>query len=118
MRLPLCAILLVTLAACCRGEAVDALTQAEADADQVVAAYGLTWSGSTKPMPRATHAPELPADGATLVRVLKPPAHTADGFTQEVVIIAAPRSAWVHRTGGFAGVNQWFGPLELAPLKP
>jgi hypothetical protein len=114
MRLPLCAIFFLTLAACCRGEAVDAKVQAEADADHVIAAYGLTWSGSTKPLPRAAHAPELPANGAALVRVLKPPAHTADGFTQEIVIVEEPRSAWVHRTGGFAGVNQWFGPLELA----
>ena len=118
MRLLLSGFLVLALAGCCRGEALDAKAQAEADADQVVATYGLTWSGSTHPMPRAAHAPDLPPGGATLVRVIKPPEHTADGFTQAVVIIATPRSAWVHRTGGFAGVNQWFGPLELATVKP
>ena len=118
MRLLSSAAMFFALTGCCRGEALDAKAQAEVDADQVATAYGLTWSGSSKAMPRAAHAPDLPQGGATLVRVFKPPEHTADGFTQEVVIIATPRSAWVHRTGGFAGVDQWFGPLELAPLKP
>jgi hypothetical protein len=118
MRLMSSVLLIFALAGCCRAAVLDEKAQAETDADHVVTTYGLSWSGAKAPMPRAAHAPDLPPGGATLVRVLKPPEHTADGFTQEVVIIATPRSAWVHRTGGFAGVDQWFGPLELAPGKP
>ncbi len=98
----------------CPGEARDP-NKAEADADRIVADYGLTWQGSTKPLPAAEHAPDVGAAAQTCVRIVKPPEHSADGFTYEVLIISGQGVAWVHRTGGFAGRQAWFGPLPLTP---
>lgn len=39
-----------------------------------------------------------------------------DGFYHTAFINPATRQAWIHETGGFLGVNAWYGPFDIKGL--
>ena len=47
------------------------------------------------------------------MRLLGPPGTVADGFEHEALIDLKANRAWIARHGGFAGVDDWYGPITL-----
>lgn len=86
--------------------------------DVLVERYGISFSGFAKPLPRAAVDPERARRAEGLVRIVLPDkARTVnDGFQHAALIDKAHRQAWILRTGGFAGVYEWYGPLDVAEL--
>ncbi|NIA54450.1 hypothetical protein HAV22_12480 [Massilia sp. TW-1] len=71
--------------------------------------YGITFSGFATP---AAAAPDT-AHGGTYVRVVLPDvAYVADGFRHTAVMDTSTKKVWILRTGGFAGVYEWYGPVD------
>ena len=82
---------------------------------QLIEQYGISFSGFAKPLPRAAGNPDRSARAQEMVRiVLTDSARTVnDGFLHAALIDAAQRQAWILRTGGFAGVYEWYGPVSI-----
>jgi hypothetical protein len=73
--------------------------------------YGITFSGFATAIPAAP-APDT-AHGGPFVRVVIPDAaYVADGFRHTVVMDTSTKKVWILRTGGFAGVYEWYGPVD------
>lgn len=84
-------------------------------ADTLIAEFGITFSGFDKPIPKADSDPKhntRPEDWLYMA-LSNPRGHVSDGFTHAAVMDRVRRLAWIHRTGGFVGVNEWYGPVEL-----
>jgi hypothetical protein len=67
--------------------------------------YGISFSGFKTPIPAAT-APDMTDSGSFIN------SKVADGFRHTIVMNTKTKTAWVLRTGGFASVYDWFGPVD------
>jgi hypothetical protein len=74
--------------------------------------YGISFSGFKTAIP-AAGAPDT-SDGAFLRVTVRDDSKVSDGFRHAIVMNTGTRKAWVLRTGGFAGVYEWFGPVDAA----
>ena len=74
--------------------------------------YGISFSGFDKPIP-ATSEPNTAGGGPYLRVAIASPVIVSDGFKHTVVMDTATKKAWILRTGGFAGVYEWYGPVEM-----
>ena len=80
-------------------------------ADTLMARYGVSFSGFTTAIPESA-APDT-AHGGPFVRVRMPDQNlVADGFRHAIVMDSSTKKVWILRTGGFAGVYQWYGPVD------
>lgn len=103
MRLLACAV-----AATCLSTSASACPMTDA----LVERYGISFSGFQVAIP-GTHAPDV-APGESLVRIAIPDAsHVIDGFHHAVVVDTVRKKAWILRTGGFVGVYDWYGPVDV-----
>lgn len=80
-------------------------------ADTLIRRYGISFSGMEKDLPRTTapvamnRLPSMPLpNGNGQVR---------DGFEHRAFIDRERKLVWIKRTGGFAGVREWYGPVAL-----
>ncbi|OON61156.1 hypothetical protein B0920_19750 [Massilia sp. KIM] len=74
--------------------------------------YGISALGFTTAIPAAEEP--VPADGRHFVRIrLKPAPWISDAFQHTVLADPVSRKAWILRTGGLAGVREWYGPVEV-----
>ncbi|TFW00614.1 hypothetical protein E4K72_15360 [Oxalobacteraceae bacterium OM1] len=83
-------------------------------ADTLVRDYGISFSGFDKALPRVLQAPQPPAPVLDLA-LPNSRGDVRDGFEHRALVSLPQREAWIHRTGGFAGVNEWYGPVPVAP---
>ncbi len=83
-------------------------------ASALIREYGISFAGFEKGLP-VSEAPRLGEwDRQDYVFVsLQKKALVSDGFSHSALINAKLRKAWIYRTGGFAGVHQWYGPLDI-----
>lgn len=80
--------------------------------DALAKRYGISFSGFDTPIPAAAQEP-AGSGGSRLVRLPLPSAYlVSDGFQHTVVLDTAAKKAWILRTGGFAGVREWYGPVD------
>jgi hypothetical protein len=95
----------VSLAVLCSHASACPLSKSLADR------YGITFSGFATAIPAAV-APDT-AHGGPFVRVVIPDvAYVADGFRHTAVMDTSTKKVWILRTGGFAGVYEWYGPVD------
>lgn len=83
--------------------------------DALATRYGISFSGFDKPIP-ATTGPAVAEDSLLRLPVGYPEI-VSDGFRHTVLFDAATRKAWILRTGGFAGVREWYGPVDVGDSK-
>lgn len=70
-----------------------------------------SFSGFKAAIPVAT-APDI-TNTATFIRVaMQDESKALDGFRHTIVTNTKTKKAWVLRTGGFASVYEWFGPVD------
>ncbi|AMO92877.1 hypothetical protein CFter6_0146 [Collimonas fungivorans] len=82
-------------------------------ADALIDRYGISFSGFTQALPRVS-APAEAQDTSLLAIVLpNQNGRVADGYNHEAWINKEQKRAWILRTGGFAGVYEWYGPAVL-----
>jgi hypothetical protein len=78
--------------------------------------YGISFVGFDKRLP-LTDAPGVTGwerqDYVFVSLHRKEP--VSDGFNHSALINAKLRKAWIHRTGGIAGVRSWYGPVDVEP---
>jgi hypothetical protein len=77
--------------------------------------YGISFSGFTTPIP-ASAAPRMVDDGKYVRVVVADTSGVSDGFHHAVLMDVATRKAWILRTGGFPGVYQWYGPVDVGDV--
>jgi hypothetical protein len=84
-------------------------------ADQLVQAYGISFSGFARPIPKVARPLEHGARTADLVVVRLPNAkgEVPDGFAHSALINKENKRAWIRRKGGFVPVDEWYGPVKL-----
>lgn len=73
--------------------------------------YGITFSGFTTAIPAAA-APDTAHDGPFVRVVIADEGYVADGFRHTAVMDTRTKKVWILRTGGFAGVYEWYGPVD------
>ena len=74
--------------------------------------YGISFSGFRTAIPE-TISPKA-GSGAQFVRVRVPDdSNVSDGFHHTIVLDLTTKKAWILRTGGFASVYQWYGPVDV-----
>ena len=73
--------------------------------------YGISFSGFKTPIPAAI-APDMTDSGSFIRVVVRDNSKVADGFRHTIVMNTKTKTAWVLRTGGFASVYDWFGPVD------
>jgi hypothetical protein len=73
--------------------------------------YGISFSGLETPIPSAT-APDMTDPGSFIRVAVRDNSKVADGFRHTIVMNTKTKKAWVLRTGGFASVYDWFGPVD------
>ena len=74
--------------------------------------YGISFSGFRTAIPEAK-SPET-GNGGQFVRVRVPDdSNVSDGFHHTIVLDRTTKKAWILRTGGFVGVYQWYGPVDV-----
>jgi hypothetical protein len=73
--------------------------------------YGISFSGFKTPIPAAT-APDMTDPGSFIRVAVRDNSKVADGFRHTIVMNTKTKTAWVLRTGGFASVYDWFGPVD------
>lgn len=73
--------------------------------------YGISFSGFKAPIPAAT-APDMTDSGSFIRVAVRDNSKVADGFRHTIVMNTKTKTAWVLRTGGFASVYDWFGPVD------
>ena len=79
--------------------------------DAISARYGISFSGFKTPIPAAT-APDMTDSGSFIRVAVRDNSKVADGFRHTIVMNTKTKKAWVLRTGGFASVYDWFGPVD------
>jgi hypothetical protein len=84
-------------------------------ADKLAERYGISFSGFDTPIPSA-RAP-AGANGGGFVRMpIRESMLVSDGFRHTAVLHPATKQAWILRTGGFAGVYEWYGPVDVGDM--
>lgn len=81
-------------------------------ADLLATRYGISFSGF-KAAPPASAAPDTGVGGPYVRMRIPDAALVADGFRHAVLVDVTARKAWILRTGGFVGVYQWYGPVDI-----
>jgi len=82
-------------------------------ADALKARYGITYAGFEVPIPPASE----PAGADKLLTVeLEDTTKVFDGFHHTAYVDQSSKKAWILSTGGFAGVRQWFGPVDVQDI--
>ena len=79
--------------------------------DAISTRYGISFSGFKTPIPAAT-APDMTDSGSFIRFAVRDNSKVADGFRHTIVMNTKTKTAWVLRTGGFASVYDWFGPVD------
>ena len=79
--------------------------------DALATRYGISFSGFKTPIPAAT-APDMTDSGSFIRVAVRDNSKVADGFRHTIVMNTKTKKAWVLRTGGFASVYDWFGPVD------
>jgi hypothetical protein len=84
-------------------------------ADRLVHAYGISFSGFEKPIPKASRPLEhgVRTDDLVLIRLPNKKGDVPDGFIHSAVIDKENKHAWIRRKGGFVPVDEWYGPVKL-----
>lgn len=84
-------------------------------ANALIEEYGISFSGFDKPIPKADSEPKRDKrpEEWLYVELANPGGYVFDGFTHAALIDKVRKQAWIYRTGGFVGVNEWYGPVEL-----
>jgi len=84
-------------------------------AEALIGQYGISFSGFKQTIPRvATPAESKNAANALLTIALpNKDGHVSDGYVHSALINKNLKRAWILRTGGFAGVYEWYGPVAL-----
>jgi hypothetical protein len=86
--------------------------------DALSTRYGISFSGFKTTIPAAT-APDMTDSGSFIRVAVRDNSKVADGFRHTIVMNTRTKQAWVLRTGGFASVYDWFGPVDAhhAPVQ-
>ena len=84
-------------------------------ADALISQYGISFSGFTQTLPRVSLPAEQQSRPQALLTLELPNrnGHVSDGFSHTALINTEQKRVWILRTGGFAGVYQWYGPVAL-----
>ncbi|HWX02094.1 hypothetical protein [Collimonas sp.] len=84
-------------------------------ADALIGQYGISFSGFTQTLPRVSLPAEQQSRPQALLTLALPNQNgqVSDGFSHTALINTAQKRVWILRTGGFAGVYQWYGPVAL-----
>lgn len=84
-------------------------------ADTLIEAYGISFSGFSKALPKVSdHVRTQMAGQALLLIPLKNRrSSVADGFEHSALVDLKKDLAWIERRGGFAGIDEWYGPVAL-----
>lgn len=84
-------------------------------ADALIDKYGISFSGFTQTLPRVSLPAEQQSRPQALLTLALPNqnGHVSDGFSHTALINIEQKRVWILRTGGFAGVYQWYGPVAL-----
>ena len=96
--------------------AVDVPAQAACPvAEHLIDAYGISFAGFGKPLPKAGRPLLSGARSADLVVVRLPnrKGEVPDGFLHSALIDKASGKTWIRRKGGFVPVDEWYGPVTL-----
>jgi hypothetical protein len=83
--------------------------------DVLAARYGISFSGFATPLP-ASADPDTRTGGPWLRLRLPDSVNVVDGFRHMALVDAAAKRAWILRTGGFVGVHQWYGPVDVRDI--
>lgn len=77
--------------------------------------YGISFAGFKKEIPKATIDPSkvMPLADHAAMPLPTNDANIRDGYTHQALIDMSNKRAWILRTGGFAGVHEWYGPVAL-----
>jgi hypothetical protein len=83
--------------------------------ERLVDAYGISFSGFKKELPKAERPLEHGVRVADLavIRLPSPKGDVPDGFIHSAVIDKSGKRAWIRRKGGFVPVDEWYGPVKL-----
>jgi hypothetical protein len=81
-------------------------------ADSLIERYGISFSGFTTPIPLTT-PPTARTDALSRVVLPNKKGYVMDGYRHAAVIDVSKKQAWIHRTGGFLGVYEWYGPVDI-----
>ena len=76
--------------------------------------YGISYAGFEKSLPVA-EAPkwaDWPREEYRFMALPKKD-NVRDGFNHSVLVNVKLKKAWINRTGGFAGVHEWYGPVAI-----
>ena len=76
--------------------------------------YGISYTGFEKSLPAAEPPKwtDWPREDYRLIALPKKD-RVRDGFHHSILVNAKLKQAWVNRTGGFAGVHEWYGPVAI-----
>jgi hypothetical protein len=87
-------------------------------ADRLVDTYGISFSGFEKQLPKAPRPLEHGArtEDLVVIRLPNKKGEVPDGFSHSAVIDKESKHAWIRRKGGFAPVDEWYGPVKLETL--
>lgn len=84
-------------------------------ADHLIRTYGISYSGFDKAVAKSEAQDKnktLPAD-IVILPLWRDQPLVPDGFKHTAWINKKTRQAWILRTGGFAGVREWYGPVAV-----
>jgi hypothetical protein len=71
--------------------------------------YGISDGGFLSPPPLATSGPS-----PSLFRIALPKSIlVSDGFAHTLFVDRQANRAWIRRTGGVSGVEEWYGPVDV-----
>jgi hypothetical protein len=87
-------------------------------ADSLIKEYGISFSGFQKPISRIAAQPDDMGHPNDLIRIALPNerGEVSDGFVHSAMLNRTLKRVWILRTGGFASVYEWYGPLAMAEL--
>lgn len=86
-------------------------------AERLVDAYGISFSGFEKALPKVERPHERGARAEDLVtiRLRNKQGEVPDGFSHSAMVNKQKQHAWIRRKGGFIPIDEWYGPVKLAP---
>ena len=68
------------------------------------------------PLDKGMKSPEKPAEAGYEVHPVPYPPNYADYFKYQVLLQSATGKYWINISGGFAGMDRYFGPGQVAEL--
>ena len=81
--------------------------------------YGISFAGFSQDIPRVDSPDErgARAEDLVMIRLQNKGGPVMDGFHHSAWLNKAEKRAWILRTGGFIGVHEWYGPVELVNVE-